>query len=84
MSEQENKPKSFMQELDQWSSSTIIKPLLDAFNQEDGPDSIVVIEQIKKTIREKILESYRNGQKAGPSKPWVRRSKIRQNTVNQT
>ena len=64
-----------MQELDQWSSSTIIKPLLDAFNQEDGPDSIVVIEQVKKTIREKILESYRNGQKAGQPNIQVRRAK---------
>ena len=62
------KPMSYMQQLDQWSSSTIIKPLLDAFNQEDGPDSIVVIEQAKKTIREKVLESYRNGQKAGQPK----------------
>ena len=75
MSEQKRTTKSFMQELDQWSSSTIIKPLLDAFNQEDGPDSIVVIEHVKKTIREKVLESYRNGQKAGQPNIQVRRAK---------
>ena len=59
MSEQ----KSFMQQLDEWSDATIIMPLADP-NQEDNFD--VVVEQVKKAIREKVLESYRNG-KAAPA-----------------
>lgn len=62
MSERE-KP-SFMQELDQWTDANIIIPL---FNTEPNPEAW---EQtgvaIKKSIREKVLESYRNGLKAKP------------------
>lgn len=57
MSEQE-KPKSFMQELDEWSLTAVIEPLLD-----NGPDAVG---DIKKAIREKVLQSYHNGQAAGP------------------
>jgi hypothetical protein len=57
MSEQE-KSKSFMQELDAWSNEAVIAPVL-----EEGPDAI---ERVQKAIREKVLQSYRNGQKAGP------------------
>lgn len=57
MSEQE-KTQSFMQELDGWSVEAVIAPLLD-----DGPDAI---DGVKKAIREKVLQSYRNGQSAGP------------------
>jgi len=60
MSEQE-KPKSFMEELDLWSLQTIIEPLLDK-----GPDAIG---EIKRAIRQKVLESYRNGQKTRPQGP---------------
>ena len=57
MSEQD-KPKSFMEELDAWSAEAVISPLLD-----NGPDAIA---EVKKAIREKVLWSYRNGQAAGP------------------
>jgi len=56
MSEQE-KPKSFMEELDIWSIEAVIDPLLN-----NGPDAIA---DIKKAIREKVLQSYRNGLKVG-------------------
>jgi hypothetical protein len=62
MSEQK---QSFMQQLDQWTESTVITPLLDS---DGGPDEFVgqdTIEQIQKAIREKVLESYRNGLAAG-------------------
>ena len=64
MSEQE-KPKSFMEELDDWSDENIFQPLLGTLdsNQDVGH---VVEEQVKRAIRAKVLESYRNGQKAGP------------------
>ena len=63
MSEQQ-KPKSFMQELDEWSDANIIGPLFNTDpNQEDWEEAV---EQVKKAIRTKVLESYRNGQQAGP------------------
>ena len=58
MSEQQVVKKSFMQELDLWSDANVIDPL---FN--NGPDAI---DEVKKAIREKVLESYHNGQAAGP------------------
>ena len=65
MSEQE-KPKSFMQELDQWTDATILAPLL--WTNEEGETEEVsehTLKQVKYAIREKVLESYRNGCKAG-------------------
>ena len=59
MSEQQQKPKSFMQELDEWCEVTIIKPLIDPMLEFD-----IVEEQVKKAIRAKVLESYKNGLKA--------------------
>ena len=64
MSEQE-KRSSFMQELDQWTESTIIGPLFAS--ETDGEEP--AIERVKKAIRQKVLESYRNGQVAGPRQP---------------
>ena len=48
---------SYMQQLDSWTDETVIAPLLD-----NGTDAI---ERVQKAIREKVLESYRNGQGAG-------------------
>ncbi len=44
---------------------------LDQWTQKNVPDPIGVQDEsmgtkIKKDIREKVLQSYRNGQKAGP------------------
>ena len=63
MSEQEKRP-SFFEELDKWVDSKL-ESLgeigdIDLYSQE--------VEKFKKAIREKVLESYRNGQKAGPRK----------------
>ena len=72
MSEQE-KPKSFMQELDQWTDGEIVGTLLAVATPGDidtnDPVWDTAVEEVKKAIRTKVLESYRNGQKAGPSKP---------------
>jgi hypothetical protein len=63
MSEQE-KPKSFMERLDSWTDQVIIEPLAD-----DGFVAGVEISlQIRRAIREKVLESYKNGLKAGAAK----------------
>jgi hypothetical protein len=61
---------SFMAELDQWSQENVIAPLYDALMH--GPEEIIVgtKEGVRKAIRAKVLESYRNGQAAGPRKPY--------------
>jgi hypothetical protein len=64
MSEQKT---SYMQELDLWSEANIIGPLFNTDgNQEDWEPTV---EQVKRAIRTKVLESYHNGQAAGPAKP---------------
>ena len=67
MSEQEKEKSSFMQELDRWTESTIIGPLFAS--EVDGEDWEPAIERIKKAIREKVLDSYRNGLRAKPRQP---------------
>lgn len=65
MSEQKT---NYMQELGGWIDANVIRPLLDphlaaypseleAFKPE--------IAKVKKALREKVLQSYRNGRKAG-------------------
>ena len=68
MSEQK---QSFMVELDMWSSENIISPLYLACMR--GPEEAIVEakEVVKKAIRTKVLESYHNGQAAGPRKAYV-------------
>jgi len=66
MSEQE-KPKSFMQELDQWTEANVIEPLIDSEQEFNAGETLEdTITRVKKAIRAKMLESYRNGQQAGP------------------
>ena len=74
MSEQE-KAASFMQKLDQWSEATIIGPLFAS--ETDGEDWEPAIERVKKAIRQKVLESYRNGQVAGPRRVAREPQKVR-------
>ena len=73
MSEQKQE-SSFMQELDRWTESTIIGPLLAS--ETDAEDWEPAIERVKKAIRQKVLESYRNGQVAGPRQPALERRKV--------
>ena len=53
-----------MQELDAWTQVTVIDALYNSDPIEGDWDESVA--QVKKAIREKVLESYRNGQQAGP------------------
>jgi len=76
MSEQEKSKSSFMQELDQWTESTVIGPLFAS--ETNGEDWEPAIERVKKAIREKVLQSYRNGQVAGPRQPVKQREKVYQ------
>ena len=63
----EEKQSSFMTELDRWSESNVIGPLFASETGEEDWD--VAIGRVKKAIRQKVLESYRNGQAAGPRQP---------------
>ena len=63
----EQRPSSFMQELDLWTESNVIGPLFAS--ETDGADWEPAIERVKKAVRQKVLESYRNGQVAGPRQP---------------
>ena len=55
---------SFMQKLDRWTDEAIIEPLLD-----DGASiGVETSLQIRRAIQEKVLESYKNGIKAGIAK----------------
>jgi hypothetical protein len=72
MSEQE-KPTSFMEELDKWTDANVVQPLeqgvYDDLKTNDPAFRDELVQGIKKAIRQKVLESYRNGQKAQGSKP---------------
>ena len=69
----EQKPKSFMTELDQWIETQVIEALQEQCSRTQDGDMTATSEPIKKAIREKILESYHNGQKAGQPKSQGRR-----------
>ena len=70
---EERKPKSFMQELDQWIEEAVFENLYTIWNQSQDGDMTATAEPVRKAIRAKVLESYHNGQKAAfavlPQKP---------------
>jgi len=66
MSEQK---QSFMQQLDAWTTATVINPLHQAVTDGDSADCEAACEAVKIAIRLKVLESYHNGQAAGPRPP---------------
>ena len=57
-----------MQELDEWIEEAVITPLIDGGEHEvqNGLTLEDTIASVKKAIRQKVLESYHNGQAAGP------------------
>jgi hypothetical protein len=69
---------NFMATLDAWTKDNVITPLLEAASPyAEVCEDIELMEeveiyaeaagaQVKKAIREKVLESYRNGQNARP------------------
>jgi hypothetical protein len=64
----QDKPKNYMEELDAWTKAEVIEPLMDAI--ESGSDNrfLETSGKVQRAIRGKVLESYHNGQKAGPRK----------------
>ena len=71
----EQKP-SFMASLDEWTGRSVIDILADAYS--NGPYAVIedAKTEVKRAIRAKVLESYRNGQAAGPRKPQVLRKAL--------
>ncbi len=59
MSEQEQ-TTGYKQELLAWANEAVIEPLLDK-----GPDAIG---EVRQAIWQKVYQSYKNGQAAGPQK----------------
>ena len=59
----EEKQPGYTQKLGKWTEANIINPLAEAANMEFDPR---LVEQIKESMRVKMLESFRNGQAAGP------------------
>lgn len=57
---------NYMSQLDQWSEQSVIAPLADAYTH--GPEEVIVRAKqlVRRAIREKVLESYHNGQNARP------------------
>ena len=80
----EQKP-SYMQQLDEWTQKTLLDPLYkawelvesvpDEYAEDAQNDLLAAVGEVKKAIREKVLQSYRNGQKAGPRKEWTAKNK---------
>jgi hypothetical protein len=63
MSEQK---MSFLEELDVWIGQTVMDPLLKAAESDNIVQWNRTRDSVYKAIREKVLESYRNGQAACP------------------
>ena len=63
----------FMADLDLWSNESVISPLHIA--EVTGSEEAILDARdgVRKAIRSKVLESYRNGQAAGPKKPSASR-----------
>lgn len=61
---------SFMAQLDQWSDENVIFPLSLAITNGNAESHTAAKDAVKKAIRAKVLESYRNGQSAGPRKAY--------------
>lgn len=56
---------TYMQELDRWTDTTVLAPLFDAVDAGKGIEE--ALENARKAIRIKVLESYRNGAKRCPN-----------------
>jgi hypothetical protein len=68
MSEQKS---NYMQELNLWIDKNVVHPLMygDGPEDPDARSQAEIIDQVRQAIRTKVLESYHNGQAAGPAKP---------------
>ena len=84
-SKQSENKKSYMQLLDEWLDAEVVFKLARAFEEYAAANEVgvpqeearakvePVVAEVKKALREKILESYRNGQAAGPQSKFDKR-----------
>ena len=82
MFKQTERPQAggYMQQLDEWLDENVINKLaaavesyaVDEDQEKAAADLEPVVEEVKKVLKEKILESYRNGQAAGPRREGKR------------
>ena len=75
MSEQKRTTKSFMQELDLWIDQEVFENLYAVWTESQDGNMDASSSRVRKAIKDKVLESYRNGQKAGQPNIQVRRAK---------
>jgi hypothetical protein len=87
--QQANQKAGYMSQLDEWTNDNVVFPLSQAFEaygvdadndvpQEEAAakvDRVVAI--VQKAIREKVLESYHNGQKSSNNRPQARPGQAR-------
>ena len=68
-----------MQELDQWTKTTVIHPLVygDPEDAPNAPSLEALVADVMKAIRTKVLDSYHNGQGATPGAKLSRPSSFR-------
>ena len=72
MSEQE-KPKNYMQQLNEWTDAHIISLLYAAYCENGSENARERAEEaVHQAIREKVLESYHNGKAAQAPRPFKR------------
>ncbi len=64
MSEQFQQRTGYQAELDTWMQANVIGPL--SLTDPQQGDWEAAVQTVKQAIRAKVLESYRNGQQAGP------------------
>jgi hypothetical protein len=59
---------SYMEELNQWIDANVISPVLQVASDARMPDyeEQKIIAMVKHAIREKVRDSFHNGQAAGP------------------
>lgn len=70
-----------MAELDAWIEYFVIRPLSEAWKHQEtafaDPHSEETVKTtvatVQKSIKDKVLESYHNGQEAGPRRPTFQR-----------
>jgi hypothetical protein len=74
----EKEQKTYMQLLDEWTEQNVLYPLGDAWMAELESAGVKLTDEfkaklarveteVKKAIRERVWQSYKNGQAAGPA-----------------
>lgn len=52
----------YMAELDAWLDEAVYEPIVNAITAEDSKELMVAFSETKQLIKQKVLDSYHNGQ----------------------